>query len=164
MPDFCFALTWTLYRALGDTIDVATKETVSSLFLAEAGFADDGQVTRQDFLELFAPALRANMPEAPAEVEGQGAAGVSELEIAVHSPAEGLTLDVELRAEEGAVAALRREVALHWPKHAPLLLYLGGRLLEDSTAISELRGRLRGGAVVQALPEQPGAASSCAVS
>merc|ERR1712050_673368 len=61
--EFRFAIAWTLYRALGDSVDILTKETVAGLFLTETNIRGDGLIERNQFIELFAPALIANMPE-----------------------------------------------------------------------------------------------------
>jgi len=65
-----FAVAWTLYQALGSSEDHVTKETLASLFLAQAELTGEGQhISRDQFVELFAPALQANLPESlePAE-------------------------------------------------------------------------------------------------
>lgn len=66
LTDFRFAVAQSLYRALGDAA-LETKETITGIFLAEAHPADGGdRVSREDFVDVLAPALLANLPILPA--------------------------------------------------------------------------------------------------
>lgn len=164
LPDFRFSLAWTMYRAIGSSADLTTKETVSSLFLAEAGISGSGQVSREQFLELFAPALQANMPADTVDGE-ESSAGLPPAPVAVvvHAPVDGGLLTLKVVPDDSAVATLSAEVAKEWRAGGPWRLYISGRPLDSSVPAKELERQLRAGCSVQALPAEA-RGSSCAIS
>mmetsp|Transcript_72689 Transcript_72689/g.229718 ORF Transcript_72689/g.229718 Transcript_72689/m.229718 type:complete len:361 (-) Transcript_72689:42-1124(-) len=166
LPDFQFALVWTMYRAIGDSADLVTKETVSSLFLAELGIAGGGQVSRERFLELFAPVLQANMPEgAPGGEDseyGGGGAVPRNFVVKVHGPVEGKTLALKVAADDKAAAAVQAELAKQWAHVRRWRLYISGQLLDEGVPAEDLLRWLHQGTALQALPAEA-SGSSCVV-
>lgn len=67
LPDIAFAVSKTLYQALGSELSIGMKETVASLFLAETQLDGRGRMSRQQFIDQIAPALLANMPAGSVE-------------------------------------------------------------------------------------------------
>lgn len=185
MGDFRFAVAWTMYQALGDGIDPETKEAAVRLFVAELQLHGEGRVTRQDFLDLIAPALQANLPErrgvprcasASSLAEDGGACKAAEallpprrpLSLLLHAPVSGATAPLEASAS-CTIAELGQAASDAWAAHgdpsipAPLF-YLAGKALheqEDQTSLARSSRGFRDGAVIQALPSGQSASSCC---
>jgi len=67
-----FAVARLLYRALGPDVDVETKETAACLFLSRAGLGGScgPSLAKEEFLDLLAPSLQANLPEQQPDASG----------------------------------------------------------------------------------------------
>lgn len=161
LDDFRFAVAWTIYRALGDSVDFLTKETVASLFLAEANIRGQGKatkshVTKAEFLDLFAPALQANMPEPQRVKPNESVVDPTHpLQFVLHAPLTGKIVEVDKSAEE-SVYELRKSASDKFECGPCNMYYNGQQLADDSVKLVSVPG-LRSGAVLQVLPETSGA-------
>jgi len=63
LSDIRFAIASTMYKGLGDSVDIETKETVTQFFLAEADLCGEGKLSKEEFLDLVSPSFKANLPE-----------------------------------------------------------------------------------------------------
>jgi len=166
--DLRFAFSWALYQAMGDAVNTHTKETVCSLLLAEAELDGEGLVSKDDFVELFAPVLQANLPEngktAAGSAQGQSNAPESKagvhLAIMVHMPIEGTTWQFEL-PQNSTVSKLRstlaqKRMAQEGFALGPFQLYASGQLLTNDDDLLETHG-LGTRVIAQVLPEQDAA-------
>lgn len=168
LEEFRFAIAWTLYHALGDSVDILTKETVAGLFLTETNIRGDGHIEKNRFVELFAPALQANMPERTVTKLGatkshEVRSGQCEDEIdakqpmqfVLHAPLTGKTVELD-KSSADTLADLRKAACEEFAC-GPLQLYCNGhKLASDGVKLGSVPG-LRSGAVLQVLPEVSGA-------
>lgn len=180
LPQLRFAVARELYKALEDSVSVESKEAMVSTFFAEADLLGEGTMPRDVFLELLAPALKANLslpsPKAVASTQNpkpigrkpswEGDASLAStsltmIRLILESPATGERVNVEV-PRNGTVADVRSRVRATWGVAGPLLCLDGRLLAEDAAPLLSVAG-LRAGSTIQVLPDASNT-SGCLVS
>jgi len=187
VTDLRFGIAYTLYKSLGSSMDLQTKQAVTSLFLVQSGLEAIGRLKRADFLELLAPALCANLPEMLPMGAMWSTPGLmvpeaefeDPIQVNLHVPWRGTVEDtlrvghtdseVEFfnifrnwRVRELRLAAAK---AAGLPQGQRVLLYISGRPLPphcEAALVTTLPG-LVDGAVLQVLPDC-GYGAGCSIS